>query len=136
MLEIGAFPFTKKKGKLYVMLVTNTSGKLWILPKGHPEPDLKNHQVAELETFEEAGVAGKILSKSLHKEFKRENGGMLLICPLLIEDIFDKWQEQSKRQRRLVKIKEALSLVTRKEHLNAIKHFSSTEIKQQLILNR
>lgn len=128
MLEIGAFPFLKKKGKLYVMLVTSTSGKSWILPKGHPEPDLKKCQVAELETFEEAGVAGKLLSKSLHKEFKRENGGMLLICPLLIEDIFDKWQEQSKRQRRLVKIKEALSLVTRKEHVNAIKHFSSIKI--------
>ena len=39
-----------------VVLIPNKSGKLWILPKGQPEAELKDEQVAELETIEEAGV--------------------------------------------------------------------------------
>jgi len=130
--EIGAFPFLRKKGKMYVMLVTNTSGNLWILPKGHPEDDLKHHKVAELETYEEAGVTG-ILTKSLNRKFKNDNGGILLIYPLSIKNTLDEWKEQSKRKRKLVKVKEALQLVTRKEHLNAIKHFSSGNCLQKLM---
>ena len=132
MLEIGSFPFLIKKEKIYIMLVTNTSGKLWILPKGHPESDLKNNELAELETYEEAGVKGKVLNKSFYKEFKNENGGTLLIYPLYIDKILDQWKEDFKRKRCLVKVKDALELVTRKEHRKAIKHFSSKEISQKL----
>ncbi|MCU7836781.1 MAG: hypothetical protein KZQ83_16220 [gamma proteobacterium symbiont of Taylorina sp.] len=132
VFEIGSFPFLKKKGKIYVMLVTNISGNLWILPKGHPEDSLKNHKVAELETYEEAGVTG-ILAKSLNREFKNECGGTLLIYPLSIKKTLTEWKEKSKRKRKLVKVKEALQLVTRKEHLNAIKHFSSKVTLEKLM---
>lgn len=132
MFEIGSFPFLMKKGKIYIMLVTNTSGKLWILPKGHPETNLRNDKVAELETFEEAGVKGKVLNKSFHQNFKRESGGKLLIYPIYIDKILPQWKEDFKRKRCLVKIKDALELVTRKEHVNAIKHFSSTKVAQRL----
>ena len=133
MLEIGSFPFLKKKGKIYVMLITNTSGKLWILPKGHPEDDLKNSQVAELETIEEAGVRGKVIHKSLYSAFKRETGGLLMIYPIYIDKILDEWKEDAIRKRCLVKVKEALKLVTRKEHLMAIKHFSSEKVSQKMV---
>lgn len=132
MLEIGSFPFLKKKGKIYIMLVTNTSGKLWILPKGHPESDLNNSQVAELETYEEAGVKGKVLHKSLHSEFKRETGGLLVVYPIYIDKILDEWKEDKIRKRCLVKVKDALKLVTRKEHILAIKYFSSEKACQQM----
>lgn len=133
MIEIGAFPFLIKKGKLYIMLVTNTSGDSWILPKGHPEPDLKNARVAELETYEEAGVIGEVLHKSQYQEFKREQGGALLIYPLQIEEILDTWKEASIRKRCLVKVKEALQLVTKKEHLNAIKYFICDKNIKQMV---
>jgi len=44
-MEIGAFPFTVKKGKLMIMIITNCSGRAWILPKGQPESDKKDAQV-------------------------------------------------------------------------------------------
>ncbi len=135
MLEIGAFPFTLKKDKLKVMIITSTSGKAWILPKGHPENDLKKPQVAELETYEEAGVRGKVIDSKLSEEFNRDEGGTLVIYPLLIEEILDKWPEEDIRERRLVSIKEALELVTKKEHINAIKYFSSPEMTKKLIKN-
>jgi len=74
-----------------------------------------------------------ILTKSLNRKFKNDNGGILLIYPLSIKNTLDEWKEQSKRKRKLVKVKEALQLVTRKEHLNAIKHFSSGNCLQKLM---
>ena len=65
MFEIGSFPYLIKKGKMYIMLITNKSGKLWILPKGQPEAELKDEQVAELETIEEAGVFVGIPARNL-----------------------------------------------------------------------
>ena len=126
MLEIGALPFQVKKGKIQIMLITTTSGGAWILPKGHPESDLNQAQVAELETYEEAGVKGKVCNSKLCKDFKRENGGILIIYPLFIKKTLNKWPEDSIRKRRLVSIKEALNLVTHKEHINAIKYFSTS----------
>ena len=110
MLEIGAFPFLIKKGKIHIMLVKTLSGNSWILPKGHPEDNLKRSQVAELESFEEAGVKGKIYSTDFHKEFDRESGGTIIIYPLLIKKTLDGWPEKDYRERRLVTIKEARSL--------------------------
>lgn len=132
MLEIGAFPFLLKKGKIQIIIITSTSGKSWILPKGHPENHLNKSQVAELETYEEAGVKGNIINSKLRKEFKRDEDNMLIIYPLLIKDILDTWPEQDIRERRLVSIKKALNLVTKKEHIKAIKYFSTPEMIKKL----
>lgn len=132
MLEIGSFPFLFKKGKMYIMIITSTSGKSWILPKGHPEDNLNNAQVAELETYEEAGIKGVIFDRKFRKELKRKEDSTIIIYPLLIKKILDKWPEDSKRKRRLVTIKEALSLVTNKEHIGAIRYFSTTGMTSKL----
>lgn len=132
MFEIGSFPYLIKKGKMYIMLITNKSGKLWILPKGQPEAELKDEQVAELETIEEAGVKGKVLHKSFHSDFKSETGRLLIVYPIYIDKILDKWAESSIRKRRLVEVKEALKLVTRTEHRKAIKYFSSDKNYKQM----
>ncbi|MCW8929724.1 MAG: NUDIX hydrolase [Gammaproteobacteria bacterium] len=124
-----------KKEKMHIMIITNTSGKGWILPKGHPEDDLNKAQVAKLETFEEAGIKGSIVNNKLREEFDREDGGIIVIYPLLIKKVLEIWPEQDKRERLLVTIKEALSMVTKKEHLNAIQHFSTSEMIQKLTQN-
>ncbi|WP_198263486.1 NUDIX hydrolase [sulfur-oxidizing endosymbiont of Gigantopelta aegis] len=127
MIEIGAFPFLYKKDKLHIILITITSGNAWILPKGKPEDDMSKAQVAKLESFEEAGIRGKIIDKKLREEFKRDDGGTLIIYPLHIEKVLDKWQEQSFRKRKLVSIKEALEMVTKTEYLAAIEYFSDAD---------
>ena len=132
MFDIGAFPFLLKKGKIYIMIVTSTSGKSWILPKGHPEDDLNKSQVAQLEAYEEAGIKGIIIDTKLCKEFKRDEGDTLIIYPLFIKKILEEWPEQELRERRLVTIKEALKLITKKEHIDAIKYFSSPEMIKKL----
>lgn len=132
MLEIGSFPFLFKKEKMYIMIITSTSGKSWLLPKGHPEENLNKSQVAELETYEEAGIKGIIFDRKFRKELKRKEDGTIIIYPLLIKKILDKWPEENKRKRRLVTIKEALELVTKKEHVGAIRYFSTNEMSNKL----
>ena len=131
-MEIGAFPFTIKKGKLMVMIITNCSGRAWILPKGQPEADKKDVQVAHLEAFEEAGVVGKQNISRRHKNFKRKGGGFLSVYPLNIRKVLSTWPEKKYRKRALLPVKEALSLVTRKEHVNAITYFSKPENLKEL----
>jgi len=135
MLEIGAFPFMIKKGKIQIMLVKTISGNSWILPKGRPEDNLKQPQVAELESYEEAGIKGKVYSSNSHKEFDRETGGTIVIYPLLIKKTLDQWPEKEQRERRLVSIKEAMSLVSKQEHIDAIKYFSNSDFIKKLIKN-
>ena len=123
-MEIGAFPFTIKKGKVMVMIITNCSGRSWILPKGQPEADKGDAQVAHLEAFEEAGVLGKRGVSRKHRNFKRKDGGFLSVYPLRIRKVLGTWPEKNVRKRALVSVKEALSRVTRREHVNAIIYFS------------
>jgi 8-oxo-dGTP pyrophosphatase MutT (NUDIX family) len=132
MIEIGAFPFLYKKGKLQIMLITITSGNSWILPKGKPEDDMSKSQVAELESYEEAGIRGNIIDNKLKEEFKRDDGGTLIIYPLHIETILDEWPEQHFRERKLLSIKDALDIVTKAEHLAAIKYFSEVDFIKKL----
>ncbi len=131
-MEIGAFPFIIKRGKPMLMIITNSSGKSWILPKGQPEADLSNAQVALLEANEEAGVVGKLVGSLRHKDFKRRGGGLLRIYPLSICKVLRKWPEQDFRKRELVSVKQALALVTRKEHIEAINYFTKPERLKQL----
>ncbi len=125
MLQIGAFPFLFKKDKLHIMLITNSSGKHWILPKGNIEHDLKHSDVAKLESYEEAGVKGNILDKKSYREYETADGDILRIYPLHIQKILDEWPEDYFRRRQLVTIDEALNRVDRIEHIKAIKYFSS-----------
>ena len=123
-LEIGAFPYLIKKGKLKIMIVTNCAGNTWILPKGHPETNLQDTQVALLEATEEAGIKGKLLGRNSYKEFKGKGGRVLRIYPLAIGKVLTEWPEEKFRKRQLVSVEQALSLVTRQAHMNAIVYFS------------
>ncbi len=131
-MEIGAFPFTIKKGKLMIMIITNCSGRAWILPKGQPESDKGDAHVAHLEAYEEAGVIGKQSLSRRHRNFKRKDGGFLSVYPLKIRKVLGTWPEKNTRKRALVSVKEALSRVNRREHVDAIIYFSKPENMKRL----
>lgn len=114
------------------MIITNSSGNAWILPKGQPELDLRNSQVALLEAFEEAGIIANLVISIRHKDFERKSGDILRVYPLEVCKILSKWPEKNYRKRKLVSVKDALSLVTRIEHVNAIKYFSKPENLKKL----
>lgn len=52
----GVIPIFKDKDDFYILLVKNTKGGHWGLPKGTPEKDEKPIDTAKRELFEETGI--------------------------------------------------------------------------------
>lgn len=48
-VQAGAVPFLHKKGVLHIVLITNSSGTRWIIPKGRLEEHLTPQEVALME---------------------------------------------------------------------------------------
>ena len=64
--QIGAICYrTNETGAVEVLLITTRDSGRWTIPKGWPIENLKPHQAAEREAWEEAGVAGKAKKRAL-----------------------------------------------------------------------
>ncbi|MDE3775672.1 NUDIX hydrolase [Sinorhizobium meliloti] len=64
--QIGAICYrTNETGAIEVLLITTRDSGRWTIPKGWPIKNLKPHQAAEREAWEEAGVAGKAKKRAL-----------------------------------------------------------------------
>ena len=65
-LQYGALPYRfTPTAALEILLVTTRRSKRWIIPKGWPIKGLRPAKSAAREAFEEAGVRGKIGTKSV-----------------------------------------------------------------------
>ncbi len=57
--QVAAIPIRcSPRGQLQVMLVTSRDTQRWVIPKGWPWPGRPDHEAAEEEAWEEAGVRG------------------------------------------------------------------------------
>jgi 8-oxo-dGTP pyrophosphatase MutT (NUDIX family) len=104
--QYAALPFRVRGGELWILLVTTRGTGRWIIPKGNPEKDLKPHEVARQEAFEEAGVTGRVHRKCFGTfEFAKGSAeGASALCavdvyPLAVEEELDDWPEKGMRQR-------------------------------------
>lgn len=125
--QYGAIPFLHEKGMLKVVLITSASG-YWIFPKGRYEEDLGKTGTAELEALEEAGVEGKASKKkSYQTEVFIKSGELvsLTLYPLEVKTIYKKWDEDHRRNRQIVSIKEAKKLLASKALENCLKKFQA-----------
>jgi len=61
--QVAALPFIFVKKDLLICLITSRETNRWIIPKGWPKTNVANHQMAEIEAQQEAGLHGPI-SKS------------------------------------------------------------------------
>ena len=60
-MQSGCIPYRKNdEGEFEVLLVRATTSGKWTLPSGGIEPDLSAEDNAKKETYEEAGVRGKL----------------------------------------------------------------------------
>lgn len=111
--RIGALPYTVRKGKLHVVVITNSSGTRWIIPKGQPETDMTRQDVAVMEALEEAGVIG-ILEHGLKSRCKLRDGRILHVYPVKISTLLKKWPESEVRKREILPLKDALLRISEK----------------------
>jgi CYTH domain-containing protein len=118
--QIGALPFLMRRGQLHLVLVTNSAQSRWIIPKGHPEPDMTRQEVAVMEAMEEAGVIGSCIS-GLRSTCNRKGEHTLSIYPLKVTTLLKKWPEMEWRKRLVLPADKALSMISDPELADCIK---------------
>lgn len=100
-IQSGVLPYRRTDAGPEVLLVTSTTRKRWIIPKGNIEPHLGELESARLEAFEEAGVAGSIRPHPLGSYVHDGGGGPTRVRVYLmeVENVLDSWPEQERRRR-------------------------------------
>ncbi len=63
-VQVAAVCYRRKRGALQFLLVRTSSGR-WTFPKGRNEAHLSYAEIAALEAFEEGGVEGRVLPRSI-----------------------------------------------------------------------
>ncbi|HLY56388.1 MAG TPA: NUDIX hydrolase [Stellaceae bacterium] len=104
-----------KNGEVRILLVSKKRSKQWGIPKGRLTPDLTYGQTAAKETYEEAGVRGRISTHSVgsFRSMKRlpQQGRECVIevwvYLLEVTERLADWPEKGRRDVRWVSCKEA-----------------------------
>jgi 8-oxo-dGTP pyrophosphatase MutT (NUDIX family) len=84
-----------------VCLVTSSSGKRWVIPKGCMEPGKTAGEVALQEAWEEAGLVGLLQPEPVGSYVYTKYGNEYFVTVFLMQvtDAADDWPERDLRQR-------------------------------------
>mgnify|MGYP006291114137 CR=1 FL=1 len=99
--QSGVVAYDWDDGELQVLLITSSSGKRWVIPKGIVEPGLTPLESALKEAHEEAGISGKGLTESLgHYQYQKWGGVCdVTVFPLEVDTVLADWPEAAVRRR-------------------------------------
>jgi len=111
--QSGVIPFRVTPQGPKVLLVTSSSGKRWVIPKGIVEEGLEPDESAAQEALEEAGIRGLIHLPSVGSYEYSKWGGTCEVEVFLLEvrETLEHWEEGDVRERRWCTVDEARSLV-------------------------
>lgn len=111
------FRKNKKISAIEILLVQKVEGEGWGFPKGGVQKDMTESESAVKETFEEAGVKGK-LGKRLGEYIYRKDGKdqIVYLYPMRVNKEFEEWPEMKIRRRKWVSVDEAKILTNKKLH--------------------
>lgn len=105
---VGVLPYLQSAGQVEIVAVHTRKKALTIFPKGQPEPHLGAREVARLEALEEAGVEGTFTGHPILMPYKTLTPQHWVLYPLEVQTIHSEWREKGIRNRRLIKLREAL----------------------------
>ena len=96
-----------------VCLVTASSGRRWIIPKGTLEPGQTAEQCAAIEAWEEAGIRGRVRGRVLtrYDAVKCGQRCKVAVYRLDVRRIDADWPERDCRRRRWVSFAQAIATV-------------------------
>jgi 8-oxo-dGTP pyrophosphatase MutT (NUDIX family) len=96
-----------------VCMVTSSSGRRWVLPKGVIDPGHTPGQAALVEAWEEAGLVGVIESDPVgsyvYEKLDREHH--VLVYRMTVTEARDDWPERGLRERAWLTVEEALERI-------------------------
>ncbi len=117
-MQVAALPYRWVDGTTEIMLITSRDTGRWVLPKGWPEGDEAGYDAASREALEEAGVRGAITHEEVGRYYygKGLKSGLrqrceVIVYPLSVEHLSNKWPEKGERIRRWFKPNEAAKAV-------------------------
>ncbi len=96
-----------------VCLVTSSSGRRWVIPKGLIDPGQTAGETALNETWEEAGLAGVLHTEPVGSYLYEKYGGLCHVTVFLMQvtDEADDWPERSTRERVWLTLEEAIERI-------------------------
>lgn len=104
--QAGAIPYSLINGEVHVLLVTSRGSGRWLIPKGNIDPGLTPAEAAAKETYEEAGIRGKIATDTplgFFTSFKTLKSGeekpiTVEVYALLVDRQLKRWPEAGERE--------------------------------------
>jgi phosphohistidine phosphatase len=111
--QAGTIAIRRKHKRWELCLVRKRSGKRWGIPKGLIEPGHTLKETALKETWEEAGLHGRIIGKPLGVYEFEKWGAAITVTVFLMEALeqSDDWPESGWRQRRWTSFRKAEALL-------------------------
>jgi 8-oxo-dGTP pyrophosphatase MutT (NUDIX family) len=107
-----------------ICLVTSSSGKRWIIPKGCMEPGKSSGEIALQEAWEEAGLVGVLQAEPVGSYLyeKYENLHHVTVFLMTVTQLAEEWPERTVRQRLWVNPAQALVRVDDRGLREVLRH--------------
>lgn len=108
-MQSGILPYRTRNGELEVLLVTSSTRKRWIIPKGHIEPNMTSRDSAAKEAYEEAGVRGRVHRVPLgrYEHDSPQEAAIVEVYLMEVDAELPVWPESHRRERRWMRLPEA-----------------------------
>ena len=115
--QSAVIPYRIKDGKIQLLLITSSTGKRWVIPKGTIEPFMTPQDSAAKEAWEEAGIVGIVAPTLMGTYEYQKLGGTWQVQVFLmqVEKVLEDWPEAKIRQRQWVSVKQAVKRVEEPE---------------------
>ena len=95
-----------------ICLVTSSSGKRWVIPKGMIDPGKTPAEIALQEAWEEAGLLGALGAPLGTYQYEKYGGTCLVtVFAMHVHETCDDWPERAVRRRSWVALDAALELI-------------------------
>jgi 8-oxo-dGTP pyrophosphatase MutT (NUDIX family) len=109
ILQAAAIPHRDNE----ICLITSSSGKRWVIPKGRLEPGKTHGEIALQEAWEEAGLVGTLRPPPVGSYLYEKCGDTYQVTVFLMEVtvVAKDWPEARLRQRRWLAGVEALTYI-------------------------
>jgi len=120
--QAAVIPYRIRKERLEVALVTTSTGKRWIVPKGSVDDGERPRDAAIREAEEEAGVRGIVARRPVGRYLHVKGNGLrrVDVYVMRVTKELEHWLEDRFRRRRWMRVHDAADCV--REELQPFVH--------------
>lgn len=113
--QAAAIPVRRVRGQVQICLIRRKGARSWGIPKGLVEPGDTRKETALNEAWEEAGLSGQVVGKTIGTYKYVKLGRTLKVSVYLMEVVEQErtWEEAVFRERRWTALDDAVSLLER-----------------------